>query len=188
MKKIILLILLISLVSCESNHEEHNEHNHDEHKHEEHQEHSDQDEEDKDGHDHSHEHSEEDGEGKDEDEDEDGHDHSHEHSDQKTGEGKAIVKVDVNYGIQLSKEAQKRLAIKTVLFETGFNNIPDNAYVVVGKERALYRKRNGFFKLVDEHELTGSFTKGDEVVISGIGLLRVSDIFSTDESDYGHAH
>ncbi|MFG1503962.1 hypothetical protein [Halobacteriovorax sp. ZH5_bin.2] len=120
--------------------------------------------------------------------DHDGHDHHHGHGAEKTGEGMAITKVDKEHGFQLSKEAQKRLAIKTTLYKKSLKGIPDSAYVVVGKERALYRKRAGFFKLIDEHELTGAFVKGDEIVVSGIGLLRVSDIFSTDESEYGHAH
>ncbi|MFG1481765.1 hypothetical protein ABMA79_09120 [Halobacteriovorax sp. HFRX-2_2] len=172
MKRIFLLILLIGLVGCESHHDEHK---HDEHKHEEHSDHDEHEEH-------------EDHEGHDDHDDHDDHGHGHGHGDEKTGEGKAITKVDEKHGFQLSHEAQKRLAIKTTSFEKGFYNIPDSAYVVVGKERALYRKREGFFKLIDEHELTGSFTKGDEIVISGIGLLRVSDIFSTDESEYGHAH
>ncbi|WP_412470138.1 MULTISPECIES: hypothetical protein [unclassified Halobacteriovorax] len=154
------IFLLILLIGLVGCESHHDEHKHDEHKHEEHSDHDDHDD----------------------------HDDHHGHGEEKTGEGKAITKVDERHGFQLSNEAQKRLAIKTTTYTKGFVNIPDSAYVVVGKERALYRKRAGFFKLIDEHELTGAFTKGDEIVVSGIGLLRVSDIFSTDESEYGHAH
>lgn len=115
-------------------------------------------------------------------------DHHDDHGSEKVGEEKAITAVDKELGFKLSPEATKRLAIKTVRFEYGFENISKDAYVIVAKERALYRKRDGFYKLIDEHELTGEFQGGDEVVIQGIGLLRATDIFSTDESEYGHAH
>ena len=34
----------------------------------------------------------------------------------------------------------------------------------------------------------GEFKEGDQGVVSGVGLLRVSDIYSTDKSEYGHGH
>jgi hypothetical protein len=29
---------------------------------------------------------------------------------------------------------------------------------------------------------------GDQIVIDGVGLLRVTDVYSTDTSEYGHSH
>ena len=29
---------------------------------------------------------------------------------------------------------------------------------------------------------------GDQIVTGGVGLLRVTDVYSTDESEYGHGH
>ena len=29
---------------------------------------------------------------------------------------------------------------------------------------------------------------GDQIVTNGVGLLRVTDVYSTDKSEYGHSH
>ena len=64
--------------------------------------------------------------------------------------------------------------------------------------KGIYRFRSGFFKLMSAQILKESKNKyivkvtgleyGDQIVIDGLGLLRVTDVYSTDKSEYGHSH
>jgi len=76
--------------------------------------------------------------------------------------------------------------------------IPKEALVVSLNKRGIYRYRNGFFKILPvkiEGEDENTFTvavkglrSGDEIAVGGVGLLRVTDVYSTDTSEYGHGH
>lgn len=114
--------------------------------------------------------------------------HGHGHGNEKSGKNKAITEIDEHLGLKLSPQATARLKIKTIPFSYNLSDLNKSSYVIIGKERALYRKRNGFYKLIDEHDFSTAFKPSDEIVIEGIELLRISDIFSTDKSEYGHAH
>lgn len=166
MKYIKLIVLVFSLsifASGDDHHDNHHEDHHEEHNGEhkgEHGEHHD---------------------------DHDDH-HGHGHGNERSGKDKAITEIDEHLGLKLSAQATARLKIKTVPFSGNLIGIKESSYVVIGKERALYRKRDGFYKLIDEHDFSTAFKPSDEIVIEGIELLRISDIFSTDKSEYGHAH
>lgn len=165
MKYIKLLVIIASLSAFASG-DHHDEHEHHDDHHKESNEHKDK------HHDDHH----------------DDHGHGHGHGEERVGEGKAISAVDEHDGFKLSAEATKRLKIRTRPYMGSFVGLSDSSYVTVRKERALYRLRNGFYKLIDEHDLKAEFKDGDEIVVSGVELLRISDIFSTDKSEYGHAH
>ena len=73
------------------------------------------------------------------------------------------------------------------------------ATLVTSREfKGVYRYRLGFFKLLEVQILKGTrsgykvkvkeIKHNDQVVVSSVGLLRVADLYSTDESEYEHAH
>ena len=178
-------------------HESHDGHDHNEH--------SDSIE--RDSHE-GHDHDEHEGVETEEHEDHDGQDHvevesdehdGHDHGSVKAiGKGKAIEEVDDNKGFRLSKEAIKTLKIKLKSVKGKSFNVEKSALVASKNIKGIYIYRNGYFKLFSvsiNKEMKKSYSVnlsnvrfGDQVVISGVPLLRVSDIYSTDTSEYGHAH
>lgn len=114
------------------------------------------------------------------------------------GTKKAITVIDIKEGFKLSPEA-----IKT--FSLGFKNVVTNliqikkSTLVVSRDlKGIYRLRDGFFKLIPVRIISENASSykidpvdiiiGDQIVIKGIDLLRIADIYSTDKSDYGHSH
>lgn len=139
----------------------------------------------------NHQHSENDSHG----EEEAGHDHG---SSKAIGKGKAIELVDEEKGFKLSKEAIKTLKLKLESFNSNQINITKNTLVSSKNTKGIYRYREGFFKLINIKiiketkkgytiEIKG-MNFGDQFVVKGTGLLRVSDIYSTDKAEYGHSH
>ena len=114
------------------------------------------------------------------------------------GKGKAIEEVDERKGFKMSKEAKKTIGVKLRKLSEGPVVIPKEALVVSLNKRGIYRYRNGFFKMLPvkikgEDKNTFIVTveglkNGDEIAVDGVGLLRVTDIYSTDTSEYGHGH
>lgn len=114
------------------------------------------------------------------------------------GKGKAIEEVDERQGFKMSKEAKETIGVKLRKASGGPLTIPKDALVVSLEERGIYRYRNGFFKMLPveiQSEDKGTFTvvvnglrAGDEIAVEGVGLLRVTDVYSTDTSEYGHGH
>lgn len=158
------------------------------------------------------EHSENDGhkhDNEDGDEEEHGHDHddkaSHKEDDhghggggKAVGEGKAIVEISEEKGFKLSKEAIKTLELKLLNVNSNEFLIEKTTLVTSKKLKGVYRFRGGFFKLLSvelKKEVDGKYLVkvkgvdfGDQIVINGVGLLRVADVYSTDTSEYGHGH
>lgn len=110
------------------------------------------------------------------------------------GEGKAILKVSEAEGFQLSKGAVKSLNIK---FQNYFNNeveLNKDALVASGDFKGVFRYRDNYFKLIEVILISESekfykirlsqFQAGDKIVTSGVNLLRVADIYSTNKSEY----
>ncbi len=114
------------------------------------------------------------------------------------GKGKAIVEVDEKKGFKLSKEALKSLKIRLQNVEGDQFHIAKTTLVASKDLKGVYRFRAGFFKLLTvkilKEEKGGYEVKvkgvdfGDQIVINGLGLLRVADIYSTDKAEYGHSH
>jgi len=135
-----------------------------------------------------------------EDHEEEGHDdHGHGHGGGKAiGVGKAIIEVDETKGFKLSHEAFKTLKIKLKSAKGSTFKISKSTLVTSKNLKGIYRLRAGFFKLLPvsiTKEVKGGYMvkvsgikTGDQIVVQGVGLLRVADVYSTDKSEYGHAH
>jgi hypothetical protein len=159
-----------------------------------HKKHSDDD-----GHDHK-KHLEDDGHNHSKHQKDEKHsDHDHEHGGGKAiGEKKAIIQVDENKGFKLSKEAIKTLKLKLKTVDGDEFKISKSTLVASKNTKGVYRFRGGFFKLLPakilkktnkEYKVKVSGVEfGDQIVVNGVGLLRVSDVYSTDKSEYGHSH
>ena len=132
-----------------------------------------------------------------------GDDHSHKgHDDhgggKSVGKGKAIEEVDEVKGFKLSKEAIKSLKLKLQTVDGDEFEINKTTLVASKDIKGIYRFRDGFFKFLPitlKREIKGKYLVkvkgvdfGDQIVTDGVGLLRVSDVYSTDKSEYGHSH
>ena len=135
---------------------------------------------------------------KDQHEGENHHEHGDHEGGKSIGKGKAIEQVDEEKGFMLSKEAIKTLGIRLEKVESSQFHIGKSTLVASKDTKGVYRFRAGFFKLVpveiikedeDGYRVkTKEIDFGDQIVIGGVGLLRVSDIYSTDKAEYGHSH
>ncbi len=176
------IFLITNLAFAEGDHEHssHKEHDHSKHekKHDDHDDHK--------GHDHAK---------HDDHDDHKGHDHG---TSKAIGKGKAIEVVDEEKGFKLSKEAIKTLKLKLQNVDGDEFEIGKKTLVSSKSIKGVYRFRAGFFKLLSAKILketkSGYKVKvagvefGDQIVINGVGLLRVTDVYSTDKSEYGHSH
>lgn len=123
--------------------------------------------------------------------------HGHHGGGKAIGQGKAILEVDEHKGFKLSPEAIKTLGIQFSASSSKLT-IKSSTLVSAKGEKGVYIYRSNFFKLItikitkqiDDGYIIelGEFKDGDQIVVGGVGLLRVSDIYSTDKSEYGHGH
>lgn len=134
--------------------------------------------------------------------DHDGHvghdDHDGHESSKAVGAGKAISENSKEEGVKLSPEAISKLKLELMSVSGSLVQIPKKALVKVKDETFVYRYRKGFFKMIAAKVMIDSgaglkvklsdITFGDQIVTSGVELLRVSDVYANDESHYGHAH
>lgn len=176
MKKIFILLSMFFIILAYANdaHKE-EEHGHEEHAHEEHAHEED---------------------AHDADENEDHHDHHD--SGKAIGVGKAIVEVSEEKGFKLSLEAFNTLKIELKKIKTKQFSIGKTSLVTSKNEVGFYLYRNEFFRFVkiDLNKKDGlnyivtlkDFLQEDQIVIKGVELLRIADVYSTDQSEYGHSH
>lgn len=168
MKIFIIIMILFSFISC-------NDHDHD----------------------HDHDHGHESGESH------DGHDHDdhgHNHGGaEKMGENSAIKSVGEKGEIEFSDEALKKLNIKLMSINSKTVQVERSALVFDKEEVGFYLFREGkfYFRKLAEYERLDSkkirfnienLKYGDQLVVSEVGLIKISDIFAHDESEYGHSH
>lgn len=182
------IFLIINLAYAEGDHDHSSHKGHDHSKQEE--KHGDHD--DHKGHNHS-KHDDHDDHSK--HSDHEGHDHG---ASKAIGKGKAIEVVDEKKGFKLSKEAIKTLKLKLQNVNGDEFEISKSTLVSSKSIKGVYRFRAGFFKLLSAKILKESKSGykvkvagvefGDQIVINGVGLLRVTDVYSTDKSEYGHSH
>lgn len=125
--------------------------------------------------------------------------HEHEEESSQVGPDKGILIASEEDGIKLSSEAEKNFEIKRakVLLASAVE-IPRTAIITAGTEVNIYRYRNGFYKRIDFETLQKTNGRmsikskelkiGDEIVISGLGFLRVAEIAAFGGAPEGHSH
>lgn len=135
----------------------------------------------------------------------DEHDHGGEKDDEhdhgggeKVGPDKAITEVNEEKGFKLSKEAFNSLDVK--LQEVGINEISirKSSLVTSKNKTGVYRYRDGYFKFIpviikrrdDSAYLIESrdLHPKDQIVRENVGLIAITDVYSTDTAEYGHGH
>lgn len=115
------------------------------------------------------------------------------------GPGKAIPQADKKQGFQLSLSAVQTLGIKFQTIQSqGIHRLPTQALVRFQDESGVYRFKEGWFKLIEIHPLSQSASEitvktdeiqsGDQVVITGVPLLRVAELEAWGGSGDGHGH
>ena len=128
-----------------------------------------------------------------------GHGHEEEEGSSSVGPEKGILEASDNDGIKLSPEALKNFEIKTQKISgTGPWTIPNSARLHSKEETNLYRLRNGFFKRIDfmqskkdEKQFIANskdLKNGDEVVVHGVGFLRIAEVTAFGGAPEGHSH
>lgn len=142
--------------------------------------------------------------GKDDHDDHDDHDEHGDHDDhdegggKAIGEGKAIISNDEKLGIKLAADSLKTLGVRSRPIGAKELMIPRSALIQIKGESFVYRLRSDFFKLLkvnvtktQNDQLSVSlaeFQSGDQVVVNGADLIRISDVYANDSAHYGHSH
>jgi len=117
-------------------------------------------------------------------EEDDAHEESEEQSvSSDVGPGKAVTAADPKQGIQLAVKAVEALGLQTRKVSALPVLVPKEGLVISREKTAVYRVREGWYKLVPLSDLR----VGDEMVIQGSDLLRVADLAAF-ESGGGHSH
>jgi hypothetical protein len=128
-----------------------------------------------------------------------GHEHGHDESGDNIGPDKGILEASAKDGIKLSKEALARFGIKTQrLNGRGPWMVPISARVQSGEEVNVFRARGEFYKRIDFSTIKTSFThitirtsdlrEGDQIVIEGVGFLRIAEVVAFGGAPEGHSH
>ncbi len=116
------------------------------------------------------------------------------------GPENAVTEANREDGFKLSEAALKTLGIETTLARNQFILVPEEAIVSFQAETGVYRFRDGWFKLVEgKAERSGKSMRfsperqedlkpGDRVAITGVPLLRVTELDTFGGSEEGHAH
>lgn len=115
------------------------------------------------------------------------------------GPEKGIIEASERTGFKLSPEALKNFELKfKKLSGDGPWALPQNAVVHSGEERNLYRLRAGFFKRIDFETNRKSnaeifvdsddMREGDEIVVDGLGFLRIAELAAFGGVAHGHSH
>lgn len=158
---------------------------HHKHEEEEHDEHANAKSDEHDRHQESHEH------GKAE-----GHD-EHEESSQ-VGPDKGILEANESQGFKLSPEAEKNFGLSRVKVTGTSVELPRHAIVTAVAEVNVFRYRSGYYKRIDYKEIGRSEDKisiqseeikpDDEIVVQGLGFLRIAEIAAFGGAPEGHSH
>lgn len=104
----------------------------------------------------------------------------------RVGPGKAVVEASEKDGLKLSEKALKNLELDFMAVLGGTNiSVPASALVHFQDFSAIYRLRNGWFKMVEiEPTIRGQMAQfnskdissGDQIVISNPGFIRVIEL------------
>lgn len=126
-------------------------------------------------------------------------DHHEEIQNSQVGPNKGILVVSEEEGIKLSPEAEKNFDLKKL--QVGSGNllvVPKTAIVKTGLEVNIYRYREGFYRRIDFEILkkiedkvqvrSKDLKNGDQVVITGLGFLRIAELAAFGGAVEGHSH
>ncbi|MER2510999.1 MAG: hypothetical protein ABTQ25_01015 [Nitrosomonas ureae] len=174
----------------------------DEHKHEKEAPHADHDEHKEDGHKHDEHEREDEHSGADERGESHEHGKSNEHGEHEesaqVGPDKGILEASESEGFKLSPEAEKNFELSRVKVSSDSVELPKSAIVTAVSEVNVFRYRNGFYKRIDFSEVNRSQGKirirskdlksGDEIVVHGLGFLRIAEIAAFGGAPEGHSH
>ncbi len=148
-------------------------------------------------------HDKEDGGGHNHAEKGEGHAHGSEgHAEEESGNvgpDKGILEANEEKGFKLSPQALKNFELKTQKISgTGPWKVPQSAKLFSGEEINIYRLRAGFFKRIDFNTLSKTsqhiylrskdLRSNDEIVVSGIGFLRIAELAAFGGAPTGHSH
>lgn len=125
--------------------------------------------------------------------------HEDEHGSSQVGPDKGVVEASPEKGFKLSKQATKQFDLKFVSVRPDKSvQLPSTAIVHTGEEKNIYRLRDGFIKRIDFKVLSKSgsslsiqssdLNANDQVVVEGLGFLRIAEITTFDGAPEGHAH
>jgi hypothetical protein len=126
-------------------------------------------------------------------------DDHHEEENNKIGPTKGILKADKELGFILSPEAVKNFGMSTLKLNASSSwTIPLKARVLSKDEVNLFRIRNGHIKRIDFEKLSNDgdnmkvksseLQSGDEVIVDGVGYVRIAEITAFGGGSEGHSH
>ena len=100
------------------------------------------------------------------------------------GPSKGVIAADEHDGFKLSPEALKNFDLKMIKVVDPSIKIPAAAILYTGEEVNIFRLRDGFFKRIDA--TSKDLKSGDEIVVSGVGFLRIVELAAFGEVDAHH--
>lgn len=136
------------------------------------------------------------------DEDSDGHAHHDDHDEEENasvGPDKGILEIDEDLGFKLSPEATKNFDLQVQkLSGQGPWSVSRSSLLHSGEEVNVFRRRQGFYKRIDFKEVRRTATEitlssvdlrnGDELVVAGLGFLRIAEMAASGGVAHGHSH
>lgn len=112
------------------------------------------------------------------------------------GAGKAVLEAKEGLGFKLSEAAMKTLEVKLeTVTARGAVFVPASSIANLKGETGVYRLRQGYFKLIEGEvsdgkervrfvpQNTGDVIKGDQIAITAVPLLRVTELDVMGEGD-----
>ena len=126
-----------------------------------------------------------------------GHEEGEENS--QVGPNKGILEANDDLGFKLSPEAEKNFGIQKIkLGSESVIELPKEAILKAVSEVNIYRVRDGFYKRIDFVKINQTDSKvsikskdlkaGDEIVIRGLGFLRIAELAAFGGAPEGHSH
>ena len=111
------------------------------------------------------------------------------HNDQsdRFGVDKAILEFKKEKGFRLSKESIEKLGIQFESMESLKFDIPKSAIAYIKNKKGFFLFKNKYFKFV-ELDKKQILQAKDRIVVQGTGLIAITDVFTKDQSEYGHSH
>lgn len=125
--------------------------------------------------------------------------HAESEENSQVGATKGILEVSESSGFKLAPEAEKNFEIVRKIVDVARAiEIPKSAVVTAVAEVNVYRYRNGFYKRIDFIKIkqmnstvtikSDDLKAGDEIVIRGLGFLRIAELAAFGGAPEGHSH